>query len=232
MVSSSIKSVTFSQEVETKTHAVHELLWMDENDIQAAWYFRKEMAAIQQESRATMNLDAQQSEADTRGLEFVTMEGSRKCLEIVRSILTEQERLKRGDGGGSNSANKNNNLENDNVVMALAEILQKASAHRQRIAYLWGLKDAEVARAYYYADEKDASWNNSSPGGRAGRLLPMAKSRWSSFIESFDGGSLDSVKSSLDASKPSSRGLERRESRRAIRRQRISGQSARTLSLA
>jgi hypothetical protein len=218
MVSSSIKSVTFSQEVETKTHAVHELLWMDENDIQAAWYFRKEMAAIQQESRATMNLDAQRSEADTRGLEFVTMEGSRKCLEIVRSILTEQERLKRGDGGGSNSANKNNNLENDNVVMALAEILQKASAHRQRIAYLWGLKDAEVARAYYCAGEEDTSWSNT---GR-GRLIPMAKSR--SSIESLDGGSLDSVKS-LDGSQPSG-GLERRQSRRAIRRQRISGQSA------
>jgi hypothetical protein len=229
MVSSSIKSVTFSQEL-PKTHAVDdELLWMDENDIQAAWYSAKEMAAIQQESRATMNVldgGSRRNEADTRGLELVTMEGSRKCLEIVRWILMEQETLKtRGD---------DDNRNDDGVVMALAEISQKASAHRQRIAYLWGLKDAEVARAYYYADEKDASWNNSSPGGRAGRLLvPMAKSRWSSSIESFDGGSLDSVKSSLDAStKPSSRGLERRESRRAIRRQRISGQSARTLSLA
>jgi hypothetical protein len=103
--------------------------------------------------------------------------------------------------------------------MALAEISQKASAHRQRIAYLWGLKDAEVARAYYYAGE-DASWNNT--GGR----LPMTKSRSSSICESLDGCPMDSLapSESLDGSNHSR--VERREIRRARRRQRIQGQSA------
>jgi hypothetical protein len=177
-----------------------------EHDIQAAWYSVKEMTAIQQESnRAAMNLAAR-DEADTRGLEFVSLEGSRKCQEIVRWILSEQERLKRD--GGTNSANHQN-------VMALAEISQKASAHRQRIAYLWGLKDAEVARAYYYAGEE-------ASGGR----LPMAKSRSSSICESLNGCFLDSLSSSESLVGSQHFRVERRESRRARRRQRIQGHSA------
>jgi hypothetical protein len=202
MVSSSIKSVTFSQDIQ-KIHAVHELSWT-KHDIQAAWYSAKEMTAIQQESREIMNLAAR-DEADTRGLECISFEGSRKCQEIVRWILTEQGRLKR-DGGNSSASHQN--------VMALAEISLKASAHRQRIAYLWGLKDAEVARAYYYTGE-ELSWNTT--GGR----LPTVKSKSSSTC-SLD--SLASSESSLDGSQHSR--VERRESRRARRRQRIQVHSA------
>jgi hypothetical protein len=143
-MSPSNKKVTFAeQEIVFHTDA-----WREE-DVDSIWYTRQELDGILQHCRLLFS--GELKDEPMRGLELFIPEIRIKHQEIVSSVLKEQQNLKQEVGWVGV------------YPESLAQVAKSASAHRERMAQVRGMQDAEALKDDVWNTFKTASVSPERP---------------------------------------------------------------------
>jgi hypothetical protein len=126
------KAVSFSKDEQIDLQIIPSNQALTQEEYDAAWYSKKDLMDIMNHCRMVAKGEIQ--EEPIRGLELLvtSAESMDRRKDAVRQVLLEQEKIR---------------LLHDGKVDpdALAEVDRIFSEHRQRIAHLRAVQDAEVA---------------------------------------------------------------------------------------
>ena len=113
--------------------------FLSDEEISSTWYSRQELKDILERCRLTV--DGKLKHEPLRGLELVKPEYLQKHKEAVCTVLIEQ--------------NKQRDELGKVDPQLLARVAQQSSAHRQRMAQIRGIQDAQLLN--------DSTWGSSVP---------------------------------------------------------------------
>lgn len=113
---------------------------MSSQELDSVWYSQHELNLILQECQVAVALLPESVGTTMRGLELMTPEGFSLFTirdKLVQQVLKEQARLQQ--------QHQEQKQDENDVSEALADFQRQNSTHRQRIAHLRGLSDAQAA---------------------------------------------------------------------------------------